>query len=147
MKPDSLKLKKELSDHELAVFNSELEKYKKSTGLAYLLWFFLGTLGIHKFYVGKIGMGILYLLLGVAAWTSLIIGLTVGMASIASESELIETATEKAATGMATGIIIFIFLISVVGIMLLIDIFTMSRQIRKAYEKKEYKVLQKIKSI
>lgn len=36
----------------------------KSKGVAYLLWFFLGLIGIHKFYLGKIGMGILYLLTG-----------------------------------------------------------------------------------
>lgn len=33
----------------------------KSKGIAYLLWFFLGFLGVHKFYLGKIGVGILYL--------------------------------------------------------------------------------------
>lgn len=33
----------------------------KSKGVAYLLWFFLGILGVHKFYLGKVGMGILYL--------------------------------------------------------------------------------------
>lgn len=33
----------------------------KSTGTAYLLWFFLGFLGAHKFYLDKVGMGILYL--------------------------------------------------------------------------------------
>ena len=36
----------------------------KSKTTAYLLWFFLGVLGIHKFYLGKTGMGILYLLTG-----------------------------------------------------------------------------------
>ena len=34
----------------------------KSKGVAYLLWFFLGLLGVHKFYVNKIGMGVIYLL-------------------------------------------------------------------------------------
>lgn len=32
----------------------------KSTGTAYLLWFFLGLLGGHKFYLDKVGMGLLY---------------------------------------------------------------------------------------
>jgi TM2 domain-containing membrane protein YozV len=36
----------------------------KSKLLAYLLWFFLGWLSLHRFYVGKIGTGILYLLTG-----------------------------------------------------------------------------------
>lgn len=34
----------------------------KSKTTAYLLWFFLGFLGGHKFYLGKIGTGILYIL-------------------------------------------------------------------------------------
>lgn len=34
----------------------------KSKGTAYLLWFFLGIFGAHKFYLNKTGIGILYLL-------------------------------------------------------------------------------------
>ena len=33
----------------------------KSKTVAYLFWFFLGGLSIHRFYLGKIGTGILYL--------------------------------------------------------------------------------------
>lgn len=36
----------------------------KSKFVAYLLWFFFGLLGIHRFYLGKVGTGILYLLTG-----------------------------------------------------------------------------------
>jgi TM2 domain-containing membrane protein YozV len=32
----------------------------KSTGTAYLWWFFLGALGAHKFYLGRPLMGIIY---------------------------------------------------------------------------------------
>lgn len=34
----------------------------KSLGVAYLLWLFLGWLGVHHFYLGKVGRGIGYLL-------------------------------------------------------------------------------------
>jgi TM2 domain-containing membrane protein YozV len=34
----------------------------RSTGTAYLLWFFLGALGAHKFYLGRPGVGVLYAL-------------------------------------------------------------------------------------
>jgi TM2 domain-containing membrane protein YozV len=37
---------------------------EKETWVAYLLWFFLGFAGIHKFYLGKTGWGILYFLTG-----------------------------------------------------------------------------------
>ncbi len=36
----------------------------KETWIAYVLWFFLGFLGVHKFYLGKTGWGILYILTG-----------------------------------------------------------------------------------
>ncbi len=44
----------------------------KDTGVAYLLLLFLGFTGAHRFYVGSIGMGLLYLctcgLCGVGYW-------------------------------------------------------------------------------
>jgi restriction system protein len=36
----------------------------KSMLVLILLWFFFGVLGVHYFYVGRIGMGILWLLTG-----------------------------------------------------------------------------------
>ncbi|WNM23547.1 NINE protein [Demequina capsici] len=33
----------------------------KDTAVTYILWFFLGVLGIHQFYLGKVGRGLLYL--------------------------------------------------------------------------------------
>lgn len=36
----------------------------KETWLAYLLWFLLGTFGVHKFYLRRNRMGFLYLALG-----------------------------------------------------------------------------------
>lgn len=53
----------------------------KSKIVALLLCIFLGTLGIHRFYVGKIGTGILYLLTGALfgiGWIVDIIWIAVG---------------------------------------------------------------------
>ncbi|KAA5545075.1 TM2 domain-containing protein [Adhaeribacter rhizoryzae] len=33
----------------------------KSKLVAYILWFFLGFISLHRFYLGKVGTGILYL--------------------------------------------------------------------------------------
>lgn len=39
-------------------------KPQLSVGLAYVLWLLLGLFGAHYFYMGKIGVGVLYLLTG-----------------------------------------------------------------------------------
>ncbi len=40
-----------------------LANEKKSTGIAYLIWFFLGMLGVHRFYLGATGSGVAILIL------------------------------------------------------------------------------------
>lgn len=51
-----------------ALFMMQYNNVKKNPTTAVILALFLGGLGIHKFYLGKSGMGILYLLF---CWTSL----------------------------------------------------------------------------
>ena len=66
-------LRQESSD-QLAV-EARVANEKKSTGLAYLLFFLLGSIGVHNFYLGRGGLGALQLvcfglgsvLVGVAA--------------------------------------------------------------------------------
>ncbi|KRM90833.1 TM2 domain-containing protein [Liquorilactobacillus cacaonum] len=48
----------QLTNEERLLVNSEIEKRKKNTVVAYLLWFFLGTVGGHRYYFGKIGSAI-----------------------------------------------------------------------------------------
>ncbi|MGG0456257.1 TM2 domain-containing protein [Bacillus mycoides] len=55
---DNLLLKNDLSSEQLALVNSEFEKNKKSKRLAYLIWFFLGGLGGHRYYARDFGMAI-----------------------------------------------------------------------------------------
>ena len=47
---------------------------KKSTGTAYLLWFFLGSFGAHRFYLGQTGTAIAQLLLLLLGWLPLFAG-------------------------------------------------------------------------
>jgi hypothetical protein len=47
-------------DQRVAMAEMAAISQQKSVGLAYALWFFLGALGIHKFYLGRVGMGIAY---------------------------------------------------------------------------------------
>lgn len=51
------------------------DAHKKSLLIAYLLWFFVGYLGIHRFYIGKIVSGILMLLLFALSTLLTVIGI------------------------------------------------------------------------
>lgn len=48
---------------------------EKSKGTAAVLCFFLGAFGIHRFYVGKVGTGVTLLLLTLATWITVWIGI------------------------------------------------------------------------
>lgn len=48
----------QLTTEEMLLVNSEIEKRKKSPAVAYLLWLFLGTIGGHRYYMGKIGSAV-----------------------------------------------------------------------------------------
>lgn len=47
---------------------------KKSTGVAYLLWFFLGVFGAHRFYLGETGTAVVQLLLLLLGWMLFFLG-------------------------------------------------------------------------
>ncbi|MDG5789338.1 TM2 domain-containing protein [Evansella sp. AB-P1] len=67
---DNLLLKKDLTAEQLAMVQSELEKSQKNKVVMYLLWWFTGFLGGHRFYIGDVGYGIALLFLG---WLTLFI--------------------------------------------------------------------------
>ena len=48
---------------------------KKTLGVAYLLWFFLGSLGGHRFYAGKTGTAIAQLLLTLTGCCTMFVGI------------------------------------------------------------------------
>ncbi len=52
-----------LSTQEKLYVNSEIERKGKNIVVAYLLAIFLGTLGIHRFYLGKVGSAVSMLIL------------------------------------------------------------------------------------
>ena len=50
------------------------EAHRKSTGAAYLLWFFLGGFGAHRFYLGRTATAVAQLLLLLFGWVPLFFG-------------------------------------------------------------------------
>jgi TM2 domain-containing membrane protein YozV len=57
-----------LTTNELLMVQSEFDKKKKNKTTAYLLWFFLGGFGGHRFYIGDTGLAIAMLFLN---WATL----------------------------------------------------------------------------
>lgn len=47
---------------------------KKSMGLAYVLWFFIGIFGAHRFYAGHTGSGVAMLIISLLSFPLLLLG-------------------------------------------------------------------------
>lgn len=58
----------DMSDNQKMMFQSKYLSEKKDTTTAVLLALFVGGLGVHWFYLGRTGKGVLYLLM---CWTFL----------------------------------------------------------------------------
>ena len=52
------------NDYETVSESLGMEAGEKSQSIAIALWFLFGLLGVHRFYLGHIGIGVLYLLTG-----------------------------------------------------------------------------------
>ena len=57
---DDVILLKELTNEERLMFQSEFSMQKKDPTIGVLLCFFLGGIGVHRFYMGQTALGILY---------------------------------------------------------------------------------------
>jgi|SRR5690625_3933182 len=55
---DNLMLKKELTTEQLQMVEAEVERKKKDKLIMYILWFFTGGIGGHRYYLGDIGYAI-----------------------------------------------------------------------------------------
>ncbi|WP_411842484.1 TM2 domain-containing protein [Salinicoccus sp. HZC-1] len=53
----NLHIKRDLSTRDLTILSSEMDRVQKTKGIAFILWFFLGGFGAHRFYMGDIGYG------------------------------------------------------------------------------------------
>lgn len=93
---------------------------KKSVGVAYLFWFFLGGLGAHRFYAGRTQSAVTMLLLNLGGWVCICAGM--GMAGTGDK--------DIAGLGGAVGSLpCFMWL--AMGIWLLIDAFLIPGMIQQ----------------
>lgn len=97
------------------------DAHRKSTGIAYVLWFFLGGLSAHRFYAGKVGTAILQLLLIVGGWVVILAG-----GSVAAFADAANGA-DVAGSGVA---LIGVAMLGIVGLWLFIDLFLIPGMIR-----------------
>ena len=122
--------KEQLSQQQFFILESEMQKRRKSLPLTYVLLIFLGALGVHKFYLGKTKQGLLYLVLGVVGFISLLIGEFTGLISFG-----------------ASGMPLFRFGLVCLGILvilLIVDLFTIPRQVRQANMATENKIIDQL---
>lgn len=71
---DNLVAKQQLTAQELHLFNSEMNSKSKNATVAWLLWFFLSSVGGHHFYLGKTGQAIGYIALNILGWMTVWFG-------------------------------------------------------------------------
>ena len=67
----------------------------KSKGVAYLLLILFGTLGFHRFYIGKVGTGILYLLTG----GLFLVGVVMDLFNLGTQVELVNLKAQGSGAG------------------------------------------------
>ncbi|MBO9129524.1 TM2 domain-containing protein [Bacillus sp. 165] len=54
----AIEAKQSLTSEQLAIVNGEMAKKQKSKLIAYLIWFFFGGIGGHRYYTKNYGMAI-----------------------------------------------------------------------------------------
>ena len=139
MNGDLISLKKTLSPQDLEILRTEVERQRKSSVVAYLLWFFLSWLAMHKFYIGKVKQGILYL---AVPWLAVIIAIAGGV--IAGQAP--GAPADSTATGAGITVLVIAglaFLASVIW--WLVDLFTLHRQVERANEQIEREIIEQLR--
>jgi TM2 domain-containing membrane protein YozV len=72
LKPTETEQRRGLTDSQRMLIEQRITNDKPSTGVAYLLWFFLWFVGGHRFYLGRTGTAITMLVFSIT-----VIGLAV----------------------------------------------------------------------
>jgi len=120
---DEISILQQLSPHDLAVFSAEASRSKKSGVIAYLLWFFLGVFGVHRFYMLDPSGGRFYLLLNFGGILLFFFGGASGYSAFA-------------AIALVAGIVL--------GFLWVCDLFTIPGQLRACERRDRAKLLRRL---
>lgn len=71
----ALHRKSQLDTRELLLLESEVKSLGKNMFVAYILWYFLGVVGGHRFYMGKIGTAVTQLILSLTVVGLIVTGI------------------------------------------------------------------------
>jgi TM2 domain-containing membrane protein YozV len=74
---DSMAMKSRLEARELLLLESEVKSRGKNMLVAYLLWYFLGIFGGHRFYMGRTGSAVAQLILTITVIGAIVSGIWV----------------------------------------------------------------------
>lgn len=67
--------KAQLDTRELLLLESEVKSQGKNMVVAYVLWYFLGMFGAHRFYMGRTGSAVAQLVLSVTIIGTIVTGI------------------------------------------------------------------------
>ena len=134
MNADLIEMKRSLSPQGLEILKTELERKRKSTFLAYVLFApsIFGFAGLHKFYLGKPIKGILFL---GDAWVGLFAFMS--MLSLGGHSAM--------GQGKVYAITIGWLAVPVMVVWWFVDLFTLPKQTEKTNENIERTLLHQIR--
>lgn len=118
---------KKLTNEQALVVEARLANESKSTAVAYVLWFFLGGLAIHCFYIGKNKTGTLRLVLSLIAWYQFLYGFGAAL-------------YEDDGSSMGIGLLLFL----VLGFWWAIDLFIIPTTIKKFRERRRQEIAKEV---
>ncbi len=124
-------LKSTLNTQQLQILTIEIDRRRRSTAVAYLLWFLLSWLALHKFYLGRITVGVIYL---IAPWLCILVAVS-GFAMAESDAAM---GTVTLMAGLL-GLLVY-------GIWWLVDLLTIPGQVTAYNENLEFEIITSLKA-
>jgi len=139
MDPRILGASRRLSEKDLAIFNAEVDRSRRSPVIGYLLLIFLAGLGAHSFYAGRPIRGVAFIVLNLVSIFCIFMAFLGGIATAAATED-------STATAGVLGL--FTILSWVAGIpyffMWLWDLFTLPKQLEDRVTRIATQLLQQL---